>query len=131
VRHRRPFAPWLSCLVAATLAVAAACRDQPPIEPLQLDGNLLTVNNRSTSDWKDVEIRLNLNHTVRVPLIAAGARLQVPLDAFVAGFGQRFDVHRTQVTDVRLTAKLPDGKPLELQMPFREGGLAGVFGGKR
>jgi hypothetical protein len=32
---------------------------------------------------------------------------------------------------VRLTAKLPDGTPLELTMPFREGGLAGALGGKR
>jgi hypothetical protein len=121
----------LCCLVAVALAVAAACRDKPPIEPLQLDGNLLTVNNRSTSDWKDVEIKLNLNHTVRVPLIAAGARMQVPLDAFVAGFGQRFNYKRTQITDLRLTAKLPDGSPLELRKEFTAGGLAGAFGGKR
>jgi len=42
-----------------------------------------------------------------VPKIAAGSRLQVPLDSFVAGFGQRFDFHRTQVTDVRLTRRCP------------------------
>ena len=117
--------------VAAALANAPACREKPAIEPLQLDGNLLTVNNRSTSDWKDVEIRLNLNHTVRVPLIAAGARMQVPLDAFVAGFGQRFNYRRTQITDLRLTAKLPDGTPLELTKKFTEGGLTGALGGKR
>jgi hypothetical protein len=57
--------------------------------------------------------------------------MQVPLDAFVAGFGQRFDRRRTQVTDLRLTAKLPDGTPLEVKKEFTEGGLAGAFGGKR
>ena len=131
MRHRPLLTPLLCCVAAAALALAAACRDQPAIEPLQLDGNLLTVNNRSTSDWKDVEIKLNLNHTVRVPLVAAGARLQVPLDAFVAGFGQRFNYKRTQITDLRLTAKLPDGSPLALRKEFTQGGLAGVFGGKR
>jgi hypothetical protein len=68
---------------------------------------------------------------VKAASIPAGGRLQVPLDAFVAGFGQRFDYHRTPITDLRLNAKLPDGTPIELQKEFTEGGLAGVFGGKR
>jgi hypothetical protein len=131
VRHRPLFTRVVWCLAAVALAAAPACREKPAIEPFQLDGNLLTVNNRSTSDWKDVEIKLNLNHTVRVPSIAAGARMQVPLDAFVAGFGQRFNYKRTQITDLRLTATLPDGTPLALKKEFTQGGLAGVFGGKR
>ena len=119
-------------VAAVALAMAiAACRDRPPIEPLQLDGHLLTVNNRTADEWTGVEIRLNLNHTVRIPSIAAGGRVQVPLDAFVAGFGQRFNYRRTQITDLRLTAKLPDGKPLELKHAFTVGGLEGAFGGKR
>ena len=63
--------------------------------------------------------------------IPAGGRLQVPLDAFVAGFGQRFDYRRTQITDLRLKAKLPDGTPLELKKEFTVGGLEGALGGKR
>jgi len=118
-------------VIAAALAAGAACREKPPIEPLKLDGNLLTVDNRSAQDWTRVEIWLNKNHSVRIPSIAAGSRLQVPLDSFVAGFGQRFNYKRTQITDLRLKATLPDGSPLELQKDFTEGGLAGVFGGKR
>ena len=124
----------LAARVLATVALAiaiAACRDRPPIEPLQLTGNLLTINNRSADEWTGVEVRLNLNHTVRMPSIAAGGRVQVPLDAFVAGFGQRFNYRRTQITDLRLTAKLPDGTPLELKHQFTVGGLEGAFGGKR
>jgi hypothetical protein len=101
------------------------------VEPLKLDGNMLTVDNRSSSDWNDVVILLNRNHSVRAASIPAGGRLQVPLDTFVAGFGQRFDYRRTQITDLRLKAKLADGTPLELQKEFAVGGLEGVFGGKR
>src|SRR4051794_7360417 len=109
-----------ACAAAAALALTiGACRDKPPVEPLKLEGNMLTVDNRSPDDWNTIDIWLNRNHRVMVPKIPAGGRLQVPLDSFVAGFGQRFDRHRTQITDVRLTATLPDGKPLELIMPLR------------
>jgi len=125
----------LRCATAAgllvCLAIAAGCREKPPVEPLKLDGNMLTVDNRSSNDWNDVVILLNRNHSVRAASIPAGGRLQVPLDTFVAGFGQRFDYRRTQITDLRLKAKLADGTPLELQKEFAVGGLEGVFGGKR
>ena len=132
MRQRRLGDRLLTCAaVAVLIACAAACREKPPIEPLQLDGNLLTVDNRSEQEWKNVEIWLNRNHSVRIPSIAAGSRLQVPLDSFVAGFGQRFNYKRTQITDLRLKATLPDGKPIELQHEFTQSGLAGAFGGKR
>jgi hypothetical protein len=132
VRQRSLVQRFLSgAAVAVLIACAAACREKPPVEPLQLDGNLLTVDNHSDQEWKNVEIWLNRNHSVRIPAIAAGSRLQVPLDSFVAGFGQRFNYKRTQITDLRLKATLPDGKPIELQHQFTQGGLAGALGGKR
>src|SRR3954462_12156147 len=122
-----PAALMRACAAAAALSlVSAGCRDKPPVAPLKLEGNMLTVDNRSPDDWTKVDIWLNRNHRVMVPKIAAGSRLQVPLDACVPGLGQGFAFHRTQVTDVRLTATLPEGKPLELIMPFTAGGLAGV-----
>ena len=112
------------------LLLAAACT-KPPIEPLKLDGNMLTVDNRSSSDWTNVEIWLNYYYRITTPSIKAGARFQAPLDVFVAGYGQRFDFKKAQIRDLRLTAKLPDGQPLELKKEFTSGGLAGAFGGKR
>ena len=108
-----------------------ACSRKPPIEPLKLDGNMLTIDNRSANDWSGVEIWLNRNHSVRMASIPAGGRVQVPLDTFVAGFGQRFNYRRTQITDLRLKAKLPDGTPVEVVKEFTVGGLEGAFGGKR
>jgi hypothetical protein len=130
VLHRAFAAGFFVCIVVAALTLTG-CRERPPMEPLKLDGNMLTVDNRSTSDWSSVEIWLNRNHSVRTPSIPAGGRLQVPLDAFVAGFGQRFNYRRTQITDLRLKATLPDGTPLELTKAFEVGGLEGAFGGKR
>jgi len=124
VRLRGPAAG----LVLGTLV--ACCSGRPP-DPLTLDRNLLTVDNRTATEWNQVEIWLNTYYRVTTPSIPAGGRFQVPLDAFVAGFGQRFDFHRMQVRDLRLTARLPDGKPLELKKPFEAGGLAGALGGKR
>ena len=108
----------------------AGC-SKPPVEPLKLDGNILTVANQSSREWTGVEVWLNTYYRVTAASIPAGGRVQMPLDTFVAGFGQRFDFHRMQITDLRLTAKLPDGTKLELKKAFTVGGLAGAFGGQR
>lgn len=118
----------VACLALATLLPLVGCREVP-IEPLKLEGSLLTVDNRSTRDWSNVEIWLNSYFRVTHPSIAAGGRLQVPLDAFVGGFGRRFDFHHIQIKELRLTATLSDGSPLELKKQFTVGGLAGAFGG--
>ena len=126
--RRAPAAVFLACVA---LAAWPGCREKPPVEPLKLEGNMLTIDNRSSGDWTDVEVWLNRNHSVRTPLIRAGGRVQVPLDTFVAGFGQRFDVRRTQITDLRLKARRADGTPFELKKEFVVGGLEGALGGKR
>jgi hypothetical protein len=117
-------------VVGAFATIVTGCTKPAP-DPLQLDRNLLTVDNRSSSDWNNVEIWLNTYYRLTTPTIRAGGRFQAPLDTFVAGFGQRFDFRRAQVVDLRLVAKLPDGKPLELKKQFTASGLAGDLGGKR
>jgi hypothetical protein len=112
------------------LFAAAACTSLPE-EPLKLEGNRLTVDNRTTEDWGGVEIWLNTYYRVTVTSIPVNGRFQTPLDNFVAGYGQRFDFRRMQIHDLRLTAKLPDGSPLEIKKAFAGSGLAGAFGGKR
>jgi hypothetical protein len=115
---------------AVAFAALIGCSKSPP-EPLVLDGNMLTVDNRSSQDWADVQIYLNTYYRVTVSKIQAGSRFQAPLDVFVAGFGQRFDFHRMQIRTLRLSAKLPDGQPLELNKEFQKSGLAGALGGKK
>jgi hypothetical protein len=116
-------------IVAALVLTALAC-SKPPLEPLQLERNLLTVNNQSSSDWTGVEVWLNRQFRFVMPIVAAGGRSQVPLDAFVSGYGQRFNFGRMQIVDLRLSAKRPDGSSFEVKKAFTASGLAGVFGGK-
>jgi hypothetical protein len=116
-------------LAIVALSVSGCAKPLP--DPLQLDGNLLTVRNQSPNDWTDVEIWLNSYYRVTTHAIPSGGRFQVPLDVFVAGFGQRFDFRRAQIKDLRLTAKLENGEPFELKKQFQAGGLAGALGGKQ
>ncbi|HEY2907710.1 MAG TPA: hypothetical protein VGJ29_17540 [Vicinamibacterales bacterium] len=123
-------------LAAAVVAVAAliACSSRPPDQPLKLDGNLLTVDNRSNQNWTKVEIWLNSYYRVTIPSLLSGGRFTVTLDDFVASQGQRFDLRRMPVRDLRLVAKLPDGSPLEIKKDFSANTLVDAFkgvGGKR
>jgi hypothetical protein len=118
-------------LVIVGTAIAAGCSDHRPTDPLTLEGNRLTVNNRSSRDWNNVEIWLNTHYRVTTPSIPASGRFQVYLDSFVAGFGQRFDWRRQQIVDLRLVAKEPDGKAVEIKKQFEATGLAGMLPGKR
>jgi hypothetical protein len=116
--------PFVTC-VAILCALAVGCRTPQP-DPLQLDRNILTVDNRTKDDWNHVEIWLNTYYRVTWASIPAGGRFQAPLDTFVAGYGQRFDFHRAQVHDLRLTATLPDGRPLEIKKAFEVSGLGAL-----
>ena len=115
----------------ALVAIVSTRCSKPPRDPLVLEGNMLTVDNQTSQDWTSVEIYLNAYFRVTTSTIRAGSRFQAPLDVFVAGFGQRFDLRRMPVRSLKLVATLPDGKPLELNKKFEMGGLAGALGGKK
>lgn len=115
---------------AIAAALGAGCAGPPP-DPIRLERTLLTVDNRSNADWLDVEIWLNTYFRATTPSIPAGGRFQTTLDTFVNGFGRRFDFERMQVKDLRVTARLSDGRPMEIRKAFQASGLAGALGGKR
>jgi hypothetical protein len=109
----------LSCLILA-------CASKPPIDPLRLDGNRLVVNNRTSDNWTDVEIKINRQYRVVVPQITSGQRFDASLEAFLDVYGNHFRYAHQQVKDVRLTGKLPNGQPVDLTMDFPRGGLDGL-----
>jgi hypothetical protein len=116
--------------IAGSIATIAACAFMscapPPPDALVLESNRLTVENRTATPWLNVEVWLNRQYRITTPQISPGEKLQSPLDAFTEGFGHRFDYKRQQITDLRLKAKLPNSKPIEIVKDFDEGGLAGL-----
>jgi len=122
---------WRGGIVAVAIVASAcvlACHDAPK-EPLTLEGNLLTVDNRTKQEWRGVEIWLNHYYRVTAASIPPGGRFQAPLDVFVDSYARRFDFRKMQVRDLRLTATLPDGKPLEIVKSFQQIGLEHTLGG--
>lgn len=120
----------LLAAVAVLATVAAAGCSRRAVEPLQLEQGTITVTNHTTERWTGVEVWINQAFRGTVPSIAAGARLQLPVNSLVTGYGQRFDSGRMQIKDVRLIAKASDGQPVEHIMTFRQRGLEGAFAAK-
>jgi hypothetical protein len=100
-----------SKLVAVALVFATACSTPP--ERLRVDGRTLTVFNDSDRPWRSVEIWVNDHYRVTRDAIAPGERFQAPLNAFVAGFGQRFPPQQ-DVTGVEVTATDSGGEAVRL-----------------
>ena len=67
----------------------------------------MTVTNTSHDVWLNVEIWLNDHYRVTKSRMPPGERLGIPLDAFVAGFGQRFNAARQVVQGIEVTATTP------------------------
>jgi hypothetical protein len=119
--------PRALCLAAMAAVLSIACGSTPPPPAIQVQRNLLSVDNRTPHDWLQVEIWINRQYRITVPRIAAGSRFTATLDVFVAGFGQRFDVRRQRIDDLRLKAHRPDGTPVEVQLEESKRDLAGAL----
>jgi hypothetical protein len=108
----------LSGAVMAVLVLLVVGCSKPRVDPIRLEKNLVTVDNRSDQDWTNVEIWINRQFRATVPKIVKGQRFQAPMNLFVTGYGQRFNFGRMQVTDVRLNARKADGTAFELRKQF-------------
>lgn len=94
------------------LALAGACRQ--PIEPLVVDAHQVVVTNTTSTRWTDVEIWINDHYRATAARLEPRGRFHAPLDAFVAGFGQRFDPRRQPVRGVEVTATTDTGQSIRL-----------------
>jgi len=96
---------------AVTALVLAACSTPP--ERLTLEGRTITIFNDSREAWKAVEIWVNDHYRVTRETIVPGERFVVPLESFVAGFGQRFR-REQHVSGIEVTATDASGDPVRL-----------------
>jgi len=108
-----------------SLPLTISCTKQE-IEPLQLEGKRLTINNRTDDDWKDVQVVINRQYRIAAPSITAGQRFDVSLDAFLDVYGNHFYYARTQIRDVHLMSKAASGAPVDMHLDFHRSGLDGL-----
>jgi len=95
----------------ALLACVAGCSPAP--ERLTLEGRTLTVYNDTAERWAGVEVWVNDHYRVTRDSMAPGERFVVPLETFVAGFGQRFRPDQ-RVTGIEVTATDASGDPVRI-----------------
>ena len=106
---------WLAvAILAANLAAAGACRAKEPPRPITYDGTFIVVHNLSQEEWRHVEIWLNYYYRVTRDSMPPGTRLTIPLNTFVAGYGQRFDARRQVVQTIEVKATAWSGKPVSI-----------------
>lgn len=108
----------LTLLVAVLLVVGASvlprfCR-RDERRAIRVEENRIVVTNLTGSSWSDVTVWLNDYYRAQAPRLAPQQRLEVPLDVFVAGWGQRFDRRRQAATGIEVTARGADGKSIAL-----------------
>lgn len=101
----------LAGLVAA-VCLHAAC--SVPRDPIVVDQGTIALENQSSSEWRNVIIRVNDHFTGGAPSLAAGSRLSATLSQFQTTYGQKFDRGRQSVFKVEVTATDAEGKPVTL-----------------
>jgi hypothetical protein len=102
-----------------SMAVVGCGREEEP--PIRLNGAWLVVENQSKIEWRDVSVTVNAYYKGVAPRVAAGGRLEAPLNGFVTGFGQRFNPARDTVTHVEVRATDAAGAPVALDWDTRTG----------
>ena len=105
--------PRLGGLMVGIALALQACASEPP-RAITVEGRVMTVANQGREPWDNVEIWLNDHYRVTRSRMAAGERFSVPLDAFVAGFGQRFVPGRQVVKGIEVTATTATGQAVRL-----------------
>lgn len=99
-------------VLLALILVACTTAEQP--HPILVEGSTVTVQNLTPDEWQGVEIWLNYYYRVTRPSMPAGERFGIPLNAFVAGFGQRFDTRRQVVQTIQVKATTKSGAAVDL-----------------
>jgi hypothetical protein len=109
-----------SSVLVAALVLVAAC--EVPRDPIVIDEGIVTIENQTAAEWRNVRVTVNDHFSGGVATLAAGGRLTAHLSEFQTGLGQKFDRGRQSVVKVEVTATDSDGKPVTLRWgPDRNG----------
>ena len=99
-------------LLALACAIGPGCDAERPA--ILVQETTISVENQSREAWSAVEVWLNDHYRVTARVLEPNGRLVVPLDAFVAGFGQRFDRRRQAPFGIEVTARTASGTEVRL-----------------
>ena len=108
-RGRRAIVASLAAMFAATVACSA------PRDPILVDEGMITIENQTTSEWRNVRVTVNDHFGGGAPSLAAGGKLMAPLSELQTGLGQKFNRGRQSVFKVEVTATDSDGKAVSLK----------------
>ncbi len=97
-------------LVAALWA--GGCEEPRPA--IVVESFQIQIENQTGEKWTDIEVWLNDHYRVTARELDPGGRLVVPLDTFVAGFGQRFDRRRQAPFGIEVTARTASGRAIRI-----------------
>jgi hypothetical protein len=110
----RRFLPRRLALASCVALVVAAAGCSTPRDSITVDEGMLTVENQTRHEWRNVKVTVNHHFNGGAASLPAGGRLTAPLSLFQTGFGQKFDRGRQSVFKVEVTATGSDGKPVTL-----------------
>jgi len=96
--------PAVGSAMLLALVLAAAC-GREPLPALKFDSSRLQIQNQTERTWADVEIWLNDHYRVQIPSLAPKQLAVVPLDVFVAGYGQRFNPKKQVIYGIEVSVR--------------------------
>jgi hypothetical protein len=102
---------WCRVTVLAGLLLAGCSEVR---EPILVDGGVITIENTSGKEWKNIKLVLNDHFFGGAPSLAPGQRMNAMVSNLQTGFGQRFDRSRMSIKKIEVTATDVDGKPVTL-----------------
>jgi hypothetical protein len=100
--------------LALLLLLNAACSRRAG--PISVDANVVSVQNQTARDWRNVVVTVNDHFRGGTPTLAAGSRMAAPLSQFQTAFGQHYDVARQSVFKIEVTATDSNGEPVKLEL---------------
>jgi hypothetical protein len=104
-------------LAAAGLVACAVLADgcRTPRDAIVLDGNIITIENQTSGEWRNVVVTVNDHFRGGAKTLAAGQLLTAPLSQFETAFGQRFSPARQSVFKIEVAATDANGEAVKVE----------------
>jgi hypothetical protein len=104
---------WAAAGLLAVALWASACG--PRREAIVLNGNIITIENQTSREWKNVVVTVNDHFQGGARTLTAGQVLTAPLSQFQTAHGQRFAIGRQSVFKIEVAATDDRGEAVALQ----------------